>query len=217
LFRCVTVQEDPHVSANSVPPAGAGDADKSDFAALLDAVRGRDEAAARTLVERLHPIVAKVVQAHLPRREEPEDLYQEIYMKVFTKLDQFRGEAPFEHWVGRLARTTCFDRLRRQKVRPEWRWSDLSEHEQAVFARATAGVEESEAPSAALLLVERILERLPPRDAWLIRSVDLEERPFEDLCAEMNWRVATGRVRLFRARHRLKKAILELEQMPKNP
>jgi YHS domain-containing protein len=87
----------------------------------------------------------------------------------------------------------------------------------AVFERTAAGPAEAEAPSAASLLVERILAQLPPRDAWLIRSIDLEERPFEELCAEMNWRIATGRVRLFRARRRLKKAIADLEQASHRP
>jgi DNA-directed RNA polymerase specialized sigma24 family protein len=93
----------------------------------------------------------------------------------------------------------------------------LSEHEQAVFERTAAGPAEAEAPSAASLLVERILAQLPPRDAWLIRSIDLEERPFEELCAEMNWRIATGRVRLLRARRRLNTAIADLEQASHRP
>ena len=185
----------------------------SDIGALIERVKARDEVAARALVEHLHPIVAKVVNAHLPRRDDPEDLYQEIYMKIFSKLGQYRGEAALEHWVGRIARTTCFDRLRRQKVRPEWRWSDLSEDEQAIFTSSIAAAEEPDAaPSAASTLVKRILERLPPQDAWLIRSVDLEERPFDEICKSMQWNKGAARVRLFRARRRLKKKLIEVEK-----
>jgi len=183
-----------------------------DLAELLDRVRQRDEAAARELVKRLHPLVARVVSSHLPRREEPADLYQEIYMKMFSRLGQYRGEAAFEHWVGRIARTTCFDKLRRQKVRPEWRWADLSEEEQAVLATTTTeGETDSDGAAAASELVDRILEHLPAQDAWLIRGVDLEERPFEEICREMGWNIGAGRVRLFRARRRLKKVITVLQ------
>ena len=88
---------------------------------LLAQVRAHDEAAARALVERLYPLVARIVRANLPRRDEPEDLMQEVFLKTFSKLEQFSGEVPFEHWVSRLALTTCIDRLRRQKARPELR------------------------------------------------------------------------------------------------
>ena len=211
----VTVAESVDSFPESPIPAETSTSGGRELGVLLDRVRRRDQAAARALVERLHPVVAKVVHAHLPRREEPEDLFQEIYMKVFSKLEQYRGDAPFEHWVGRIARTTCFDKLRRQKVRPEWRWSDLSDEERAVFERSlsTPGEPPSESAEAARLLVERVLEQLPARDAWLIRSVDLEERPFEAICAEMHWNTGAGRVRLFRARQRLKRT---LEKLPKD-
>ena len=43
----------------------------------------------RALVDRLHPLVAQVVRANLPRRDEPEDLMQEVFLKLFSRLDQF--------------------------------------------------------------------------------------------------------------------------------
>ena len=206
--------ESVHDTSHSLPITEAFS--NPDFSILLARVKQRDEAAARTLVERLHPLVAKVVHAHLPRRDDPEDLFQDIYMKVFSKLGQYRDMAAFEHWVARIARNTCFDRLRRQKVRPEWRWSDLSESEQNLFARTADSASTEDEASHANMLVERVLSQLPAQDAWLIRSVDLEEVPFEDICEAMAWKTGAARVRLFRARRKLKKALLELDELPKN-
>ena len=104
-----------------------------DVAQCLARVRARDEDAARALVEHLYPLVIKIVRAHLPRRLDEEDLAQEIFMKVFANAAQYRGEVPFEHWVSRVAVSTCLDRLRAQKRRPEWRWADLSEREAEVL------------------------------------------------------------------------------------
>lgn len=67
-------------SAASAPPAA--------LSALVEGVRAGDEAAARDLVERLYPVVASVVRAHLPRRDEPEDLMQEVFLKMFSRLEQ---------------------------------------------------------------------------------------------------------------------------------
>src|SRR5215207_5304453 len=101
-----TIQSGP--SQASVCPVGPTAVAWSE---LLARVQARDEAASRQVVELLYPLVAKVVQANLPRREEPEDLIQEVFMKMFQRLDQYRGDAPFEHWVSRMTVTTCLDRL----------------------------------------------------------------------------------------------------------
>jgi RNA polymerase sigma-70 factor (ECF subfamily) len=183
------------------------------LAELLRRVQARDEGASKVLVERLYPLVAKVVQANLPRRDDPEDLLQEVFMKVFARLDQYRGDAPFEHWVSRLAVTTCLDRLRRQKVRPELRWADLSEEEQKVIEQAPQPGEAADADAVnALGLVEKLLERLPAADAWLLRRVELEQQTLADVCREAGWNSGAARVRLFRARLRLRAAFRELEK-----
>jgi len=180
---------------------------------LLARVREHDEAASRALVERLYPLVAQVVRANLPRRDEPADLMQDVFLKMFTKLEQFRGEVPFEHWVSRIALTTCLDHLRRQKVRPEWRWSDLSEHEQLVLESVAASVEpgDADAPQA-LELLNRLLEQLPATDAWLLRRIELEQKSMAEVCAETGWNGGATRVRLFRARHRLQKLFRQIEK-----
>lgn len=185
-------------------------------AELLPRVRQRDEAASRALVELLYPLVAKIVHANLPRRDEPEDLMQEVFMKVFSRLDQYRGDAPFEHWVSRMAVTTCLDRLRRQRVRPELRWSDLTEDEQRVLENSANPTETGDADvGCAVSLMERLLDGMPQADAWLIRQVELERKSLSEVCAAAGWNAGAARVRLFRARHRLRKAFRDLEKSRK--
>ncbi|MDI1319290.1 MAG: sigma-70 family RNA polymerase sigma factor, partial [bacterium] len=104
-----------------------------DVAACLARVRQNDQAAARQLVEHLYPLVIRIVRSHLPRRVAEEDLAQDIFLKMFTRLAQYQGNVPFPHWVSRIAVTTCIDQLRAQKRRPEFRWADLSENEAEVL------------------------------------------------------------------------------------
>src|SRR4029077_14818410 len=98
-----------------------------DVADCLARVRGQDQDAARSLVEYLYPMVIRIVRANLPRRAAEEDLAQDIFVKMFQKLDQFRGDVPFDHWVSRIAVNHCLNAIRAQKNRPEWRMADLSE------------------------------------------------------------------------------------------
>jgi RNA polymerase sigma-70 factor (ECF subfamily) len=192
---------------------GPATTELAELAELVARVRARDEAASRLLVERLYPVVAKVVQANLPRRDDLEDLMQEVFLKVFSRLDQYRGDAPFEHWVSRMALTTCLDRLRRQKVRPELRWSDLTEEEQRVLDNTAPPAEATDADAAtAGELLEKLLEHLPEADAWLIRQVEVQGKSLAEVCAEAGWNGGAARVRLFRARHRLRAAFRQLER-----
>src|ERR671922_2381633 len=106
--------------------------DDPDPDALVQAALQHDDEAARELVRRLYPLVAKMVRSHRPRRTSEEDLCQMIFIKIFQKLGQFSGKVPLEHWVSRVAVNTCLNQIESEKVRPELRHADLSEEEQAV-------------------------------------------------------------------------------------
>ena len=65
--------------------------DDSDAGALVKAALQNDDDAARALVRRLYPLVAKIVRAHRSRRTSEEDLCQMIFIKVFQKLSHQRA------------------------------------------------------------------------------------------------------------------------------
>lgn len=75
-----------------------------------------------------------------------QDLTQDIFMKIFAKLDRFRGEQPFTHWVARIAMNACFDKLRQQRVRPEFRFADPSEDEAFFIENSLATTPEAGSP-----------------------------------------------------------------------
>ena len=124
--------------------------DQSDLAQCLVRVRQGDPEASRSLVEALYPQVIRIVRSHLPVRTAEQDLAQEIFAKLFARLDQYqeRGGVPFEHWVSRLAVRTCLDALRAERRRPELRWSDLTEGEQEAM-QALIAAEEAKAAQPA--------------------------------------------------------------------
>src|ERR1700685_1389421 len=154
-----------------------------DLAGCLDRVRKRDQIAARALVEPLHPLVLRICRSHLPRRVAEEDLAQEIFLKMFTLIDQYQGAVPFTHWVSRIAVTTCIDQLRAQKRRPELRWADLSERESEVLDHALTS-ENEVAPDdavAARELIHTLLDRLKPEDRLVIQYLDLEQKSLAEI------------------------------------
>jgi RNA polymerase sigma-70 factor (ECF subfamily) len=185
-----------------------------DLAGCLDRVRKRDQSAARELVEHLHPLVIRIVRAHLPRRVAEEDLAQEIFLKMFTRLEQYQGAVPFTHWVSRIAVTTCIDQLRAQKRRPELRWADLSETQTDVL-EAVLSNENDVAPDDALEareLVQKLMDQLKPEDRLVIQYLDLDQKSIAEISALTGWNPTLVKVRAFRARRKLQRYYRELTE-----
>jgi RNA polymerase sigma-70 factor (ECF subfamily) len=185
-----------------------------DLAGCLDRVRARDQAAAKALVEHLYPLVIRIVRAHLPRRVAEEDLAQDIFLKMFTRLAQYQGNVPFPHWVSRIAVTTCIDQLRAQKRRPELRWADLSETEAEVLDNVLSDARD-ETPGDILStreLVAKLLAQLKPEDRTVIQMLDLEQKSIAEISQLTGWGQSMIKVRAFRARRKLQKLFQDLQQ-----
>lgn len=190
-----------------------------DLARCLEQVRQRDQEAARALVEHLYPLVIRIVRTHLPLRSAEEDLAQDVFAKLFARLDRYgsRAGVPFEHWVSRLAVRTCLDALRAERRRPELRWSDLSEQEAAwlEFMAGEASAAPDSAPGIARDVVQKMLSQLSSEDRLVISLLDLEQRPVKEIAALTGWSRALVKVRAFRARRKLR-AIAEKWRERKN-
>ncbi len=190
------------------------DAPPFDLAGCLERVRQRDQRAARELVEHLYPLVIRIVRSHLPRRVQEEDLAQDIFLKMFTRIDQYQGAVPFTHWVSRIAVTTCIDQLRAQKRRPEFRWADLSEGEADVLDAVMTNTNDVAANDAmaAHELVHKLLNQLKPDDQMVIRLLDLEQKTIAEIADLTGWNQSLIKVRAFRARRKLQKLFKELQR-----
>lgn len=181
---------------------------------FLDAwILRRDEDAARRLMEWLHPQVVRIVQNHLPRGMDAEDLVQEVFVQFFRTLDRYDPTRPLENWMSRLALNVCLKALRSRKRRPEWRWSDLSEGERMVvdsLLHASA----TDAPQArdGLELLVKLMDSLSAQERMIMTLMHLEEKPVAEVAAMTGWNATLIKVRAFRARAKMKKALETLEQ-----
>lgn len=171
------------------------------------AMRAAREEAARTLMAALQDKVVRIAQAHLPRGDAVEDICQEIWLRVFSRLDQWQGRSPFEHWVARIATHCCQDRLRYRMRRPGILWSDLPPARQEALAQlsdpARTGTETSDV--LALELLHQVMDQLAPADKALLTWLELEGKTIPEVCALTGWNSGLVRIRAFRARGRLRK------------
>lgn len=183
-----------------------------DVPACVARVLSGDQGAAVVLMHHLNPLVLKLVRAHLPRRSAEEDLVQTVFLKIFSRLGQFSGNVPLEHWVSRVAVNTCLNELDKQRVRPELRWADLSEDEEEVIKNLAHSEEnlDSSQNIAARELVEKMLAQLSPEDRLVITQLHLEGRSVDELQQMTGWSRTLVKVRAFRARQKMKKHLQTL-------
>jgi len=180
-------------------------------AELIAAVLCGDSASFEPLVEKYSPRVFATARRYARRESEVEDIVQEVWLKAFQKLKSFRGEAPFEHWLMRLAVRTCYDFLRAHKRNRETTFSELSEPESdwlEKFVRQPEGREEN--VEAARALVTRLLEQLSPPARLIITLLEIEDRTVKDISKLTGWSIPLVKVRAFRARAEMRKLLAKI-------
>ncbi len=182
---------------------------------LLARVKDGDEAAGDRVVEILYPLVSRIVRNHVRRSADHEDVAQEVFIKIFLKLEQFKGAHPFEHWVSRIAVTTCYDWLRKRKARPLVSYSDLSEAERKIITRTLKTEDAGQSGSRRELfsgLLDKLISSLKPREQIVIRLLDLEELSVKEVTELTGWGASKVKVTAMRARRKLADQLQRLEQ-----
>ena len=177
-------------------------------AELIAAVLRGDSASFEPLIVKYSPRILATARRYARRESEVEDIAQEIWSKAYHKLSGFRGEAPFEHWLMRLAVRTCFDFLRAHQRNRESTFTELSEPERDWLDRFVAAPDNAdEHAAAARALVERVMGMLSPAARMVITLLEIEDRTVKDIAALTGWSGPLVKVRAFRARAEMRKCL----------
>jgi RNA polymerase sigma-70 factor (ECF subfamily) len=182
-------------------------------AELIAAVLDGDAASFEPLILKYQPRVFATARRYARRESEVEDIVQEVFIKAFQKLGSFRGDAPFEHWLMRLAVRTCYDFLRGHQRNRETAFSELTEPEADWLDRFVVQPDEAgENAAAARQLVDRILTRLSPAARMVITMLEIEGRAVKEIASITGWSVPLVKVRAFRARAEMKKLLKNISK-----
>ncbi len=175
---------------------------------LIAAVRRGDVERFGELVTRYQSKVFATARRHSRREEEVEDVFQEVFLKAFHHLSGFRGDAPFEHWLMRLAIHTCYDFLRRHQRNREHSMTDLSDDERDWLETQSV---ESAPPGnyvgAAKTLIDKVLEQLSAPNRLIITLLEIEDRSVKEVAELTGWSATLVKVRAFRARIEMRRII----------
>lgn len=177
-------------------------------AELIAAVLRGETASFEPLVRKYQPRIFAMARRYCRQESEVEDIAQEVFIKAFQKLSSYRGEAPFEHWLMRLAVRTCYDFLRAHQRNRETSFSEINSLESDWLDHFIAEPGKDEhAANAARQLVEAVLAQLSPPARLVLTLLELEDRSVKEIAELTGWSVPLVKVRAFRARAEMRKCL----------
>ncbi|MBS1915586.1 MAG: sigma-70 family RNA polymerase sigma factor [Bacteroidetes bacterium] len=154
------------------------------------------------LVERYQNYVFTLVSRMVESREDAEEVSQDIFVKAYRSLADFRGDSKFSTWLYTIARTSSITFLRKKKL------DTISMDNEKTFVQAEnressfkANIIEQKSRQA---MVNEAIAMLSPDDAQIITLFYKAEQSLEEMGKILGMEPNTVKVKLHRARQRLK-------------
>src|SRR6187402_724446 len=160
------------------------------------------------LVKRYQNFVFTIVLRYTESREDAEEISQDVFVKAYRSLADFRGESKFSTWLYTIANTTSITFLRKKKLDvhslDNEKVFEVADSKDSGF-RANLVEQKSR-----VNMVSEAIALLSPDDAEIITLFYKAEQNLEEISRILRLETNTAKVRLHRARTRLK------EKMEKN-
>lgn len=173
---------------------------------LVQRARGGDFDAFERLFERHRNLVYRFAYQVVPRRDDAEDIVQDVFVKAYQNLHRYRDEAKFTTWLLRITTNLSTDRLRMAQRR-----SALEQQEaKGALEWMLIGSNSTENPVEALErdrranMVREAINALPEHHRNVIIMRDLQELEYSDIAEVLKTTVGGAKLRVLRARRALR-------------
>jgi RNA polymerase sigma-70 factor, ECF subfamily len=171
---------------------GDSPVDAEEIALVAASLEG-DQAAFAKLVRTHQARVFRLAGRFFGRREDVEDVAQDTFITAWRRLSTYAARAPFEHWITRVCLRLCYARLGAERRLPD----TVGTPDTVIQPRDVA----------AAIDVERLLARLSPADRFVLLLLDGEGWSVNEIAERLGWTATNVKVRAFRARRRLRRAL----------
>lgn len=174
------------------------EADALDIADVAATLEGDEDAFAR-IVERHGEAIQKQMRNFSRDPAQAEELSQDVFVEAYLGLGKFRGDAPFRHWLARIATLTGYNFWKRRDKHKK----NVPLHDNMELVHT----EESEPgnPDEAARLLFDLLATLSAEDRMAMTLMYLDNLSQDEIAERMGWTRVMVAVRLYRAKQKLKK------------
>jgi len=181
-------------------------------AELIELVLAGRQEAYSALVRRHHPRVMSLCVSMLGDRALAEDAAQDVFLKAYRRLRDFRGDAAFSTWLYRVASNRCLDLLRSAARRKEDSWESFVEREGDGVRRLLAeSASERPLMDEDADLVRRVLGRLPEDYRLILTLREVEGLDYRELMDALDCSLDSVKAKLRRAREKFREILRHIE------
>jgi RNA polymerase sigma-70 factor (ECF subfamily) len=182
---------------------------------LLEQCKRQDQEALRVLFRRHEKPVYNLLFRMLSSREDAEEALAEVFVKVWRAAASFKGESKFTTWLYRIAANTARDYLRSRMTKQEVSIEDVVVNELEVSG--STGHQSPDPEASAIVAEDRAriiaaMRELSEEDRLLISLYHFQELDYDEIAQVTGIPPANLKVKLFRARQRLRKLCAEQEK-----
>ncbi len=172
---------------------------------LIDKVLGGDKAAYADLMKRHQRFVFTLALRFTKNREDAEEIAQDCFIKAYRSLNTFRNTSKFSTWLYSIVYTTAMTFLRKKRldIQSIDTEAGLLNVENHVSDLNSDEVEHK----SKMVFVNRAIDQLLPDDAAVITLFYQGEQSLDEIGKALGMETNTVKVKLHRARHRLKEKI----------
>jgi len=172
---------------------------------LINQTLAGDQSAYTDLVKRHQRFVFTLAMRFAKGREDAEEIAQDCFIKAYRSLASFQGQSKFSTWLYSIVYTTAMTFLRKKRVDTD-SIDDENTYVQIENQTSVHDVNNAENKSRSFYLNQAI-EQLLPDDAAIITMFYKGEQSLEEIAKAMGMEANTVKVKLFRARQRLKEKL----------
>jgi RNA polymerase sigma-70 factor (ECF subfamily) len=184
-------------------------------AAIIRRAQKGDQIAFQQLVERYQSKVFAIIYGILRRRNDAEDISQQVFVKIYLALKGFNFRSSLMTWVYKITVNECYDYLRKKKVRKLVYEADLGQDDERTIEnthRATDSLATVDVLFEKRQYLMKLLERVSEEERVLLIQKEVEGLTVEELSELTGINANTIKVKLFRARQKLVKAAHKLDR-----
>lgn len=179
--------------------------------ALVERAKAGDQAAFETLVKQYERQIFRTALHITQNREDAEDITQDVFVKAFTKLDQFQGNSKFSTWLVRIAVNESLMRLRKRKTSKTVSMDqDVETGEGSIprdFAEWRPNPEQNYNQAELAEILRKTIAGLPPGFRTVFTLRDIENLSTEETAEALGLSVPAVKSRLLRARLQLRERL----------
>lgn len=169
---------------------------------IIAQVLNGDQNAYALLVDRYQNFVFTIVLRYVKAREDAEEVAQDIFVKAYRSLSDFKGNSKFSTWLYTITTTTSISFLRKKKLEVH---SLDNEHVFEVADSMDSGMHANQVEQKSRVnMVNEAIQKLSPDDAQIILLFYKAEQTLEEIAQILGKEPNTVKVQLHRARTRLK-------------